>query len=158
MQHFPRAISGLYFIELAQTSKNFRQEPLKAHLSFGNPISLHPVYVCSPVRYTDSASFSVLLTSWSAVCKRSVSLQFCDQIQSSMHHIFTQMHSTVSIGDHHTWNVPRNLHTSPHPHPRQKLFSHFWLYNFIILSSPHFFFIRTLLPIFLMTKRQTKFQ
>ena len=35
---------------------------------------------------------------WSTVSKRSVFLQFCDQIQPSMHQIFTQIHSTASIG------------------------------------------------------------
>ena len=36
--------------------------------------------------------FFALHTSWPAVRKRSVFLQVCDQIQSSMHQIFTQMH------------------------------------------------------------------
>ena len=63
--------------------------------SFHILISLHPVYVWSPVGYTNSIPFFSLLTSWPAACKRSVFLQFCDQIESSMHQIFTQMHSPV---------------------------------------------------------------
>ena len=42
--------------------------------------------------------FFGLLMSWLTVCKGSVFLQFWDKIQSSIHQIFTQMYSTVSIG------------------------------------------------------------
>ena len=80
-------------------------------------ISLHLIYVWSPVRYTSNISIFVLFTTWSTVCKSSVSLQFCDHIQSNLHHIFTWMHSTVSIGDRHTWKVPQNPHNSPPPTP-----------------------------------------
>ena len=34
-----------------------------------------------------------------------------------MHHVFTEMYSTVSIGDRHTWNIPRNLHIFPYCTP-----------------------------------------
>ena len=69
-------------------------------------ISLHPVYVWSTVGYTNSILFFALFTSWPVVCKRSVFLQFCDQIQTSMHQIFTQIHSTVSIGPSHMHMIP----------------------------------------------------
>ena len=60
-----------------------------------------PAYMWSLVGYTKSVLFFALLTSWPAVQKRSVFLQLCDQIQSSIHQIFTQMYSTVSIGPSH---------------------------------------------------------
>ena len=69
-------------------------------------ISLHPVYVWSTVGYTNSILFFALFTSWPVVCKRSVFLQFCDQIQTSMHQIFTQIHSTVSIGPSYMYVIP----------------------------------------------------
>ena len=52
--------------------------------------------------YTNSVSFFALLTSWPAVCKSNVFLQLCDQIQLSMHQIFTLIHLTVSTGPSHT--------------------------------------------------------
>ena len=35
----------------------------------------------------------------------SVFFQFCDQIQSSMHQIFTQIHSKISIGPSHMYMI-----------------------------------------------------
>ena len=52
--------------------------------------------------YTNSVPFFALHASWPAVCKSSVFLQFCDQIQLSMHQIFPLIHSTVSTGLSHT--------------------------------------------------------
>ena len=52
------------------------------------------------VRHNSIKDF-VLLASWSAVCKGSEFLQFCEKIQSNMHQIFSQMCLTVSIGPSH---------------------------------------------------------
>ena len=42
---------------------------------------------------------------------------FVTKYNQSMHHIFAQVHFTVSIGDRHAWKVPWNLHNLPHFHP-----------------------------------------
>ena len=70
-------------------------------------------------------------------------MQFCDQIQSSMHQIFTQIHLTVSIGPSYMKSPSELLQAPP-----QTVFPHVLLYNFFILFFPQFFFIRILLPFF----------
>ena len=82
-----------------------------------------------------------LLTSWPTVCKRSLFLQFCDQIQSTMHQIVTQIQIII---DCNTGRVTQNFHK-----PRLKrCFPAFHWITFWFCCLPSFFFIRTLLPYF----------
>ena len=50
-----------------------------------------------------------------SLCKRSVFLQLCDKIQSSMHQTLTQMCSAVSIGTSYMESVPG--FSPPYPPP-----------------------------------------
>ena len=75
--------------------------------SFRNLISLHPVFVWSTDGYTKSVLFFALHTSGPAVCKRSVFLQFCDQIQSSMHQIFTNNNFYRTFRHVHDFSRPQ---------------------------------------------------
>ena len=59
----------------------------------------------------------MLLTSWPAVCKECEFLEFCDQIQSTMHQRFTQMHSTMSIGSSHMYMISAGPKWDFLPHP-----------------------------------------
>ena len=69
------------------------------------------------------------------VRKGRILLQFCDQIQSSMHQIFTQMHSA---DDRHTWRVPRNFYKAPLPLLHNGVSPHLTVKLFHPVVSPFF--------------------
>ena len=122
-------------LHLNSFSIKCRRNPVKILKRIPQSGSLvHLVCVWSPVWTDIAVSFFAILTSWSTVCRGSVFLHYCDEIQSSMHQIFAQMYSTVSIGLSYM-KSPTGFAQAPSP---QTVFFHILLQNLSFYFLPIF--------------------
>ena len=103
------------------------QPPFFPSVHYANQLPLMSQYSQSDI----APSSLCLIPSWiykkrSIFCdphqltsQRSVFLQFCAQIQSRMHQIFTQLHSKISIGPSHMYTIsacPKQTLSAPGQH------------------------------------------